>query len=96
MSQNDAASWGLLVAVRSVDTGKADTEAFVTLRLCSFPRAFLKVVSHSRSIAVWNFLQQPSYHEMADCVFSVAFSRTLQQYPQSRVQQAEARSLLKR
>ena len=30
MSQNDAESWGLLVAVRSIDTGKADTEAFVT------------------------------------------------------------------
>jgi hypothetical protein len=30
VSQNDAESWGLLAAVRWIDTGKPDTEAFMT------------------------------------------------------------------
>jgi hypothetical protein len=29
-SENDAESWGLLATVRWIDTGKQDTEAFMT------------------------------------------------------------------
>jgi len=32
VSQNDAESWGLLAAVRWIDTGKQNTEAFMTDR----------------------------------------------------------------
>jgi len=75
-------SHGAPCRLRWIDTGKPDTEGFMTvpLRPCSARRR-RSGCQVFPAIAVWNFLQEPSYRETADCVSSVGFSRTLQQYP---------------
>jgi len=95
-SENDAESWACLPPfVGSTPVSKTLKLSWPTTETLLFPAG---VSQDCQAFTVKRRLEFPARRKLqgtADYKFSVAFSRTLQQYPLSRVQLTEARSLLK-